>query len=75
MTDQDWTKPAAKAIPKEGYFELERGRYGADMPRNLVGAGRRGESNNVDQRAYHGFADHRDSGRRRGTEHLPVASV
>ena len=27
-TDQDWTKPAAMAIPKEGYFEFERGRYG-----------------------------------------------
>ena len=33
MTDQDWTKPAAKAIPKEGYFELERGRYGPIYPR------------------------------------------
>ncbi len=33
MTDQDWTKPAAMAIPKEGYFELERGRYGPVFPR------------------------------------------
>ena len=33
MTDQDWAKPAAKAIPKEGYFELERGRYGPVYPR------------------------------------------
>ncbi len=33
MTDQDWTKPAAMAIPKEGYFELERGRYGPSFPR------------------------------------------
>jgi len=33
MTDQDWTKPAAMAIPKEGYFELERGRYGPIYPR------------------------------------------
>ena len=24
-TDHNWTKPAALAIPKEGYFELERG--------------------------------------------------
>ena len=32
-TDQDWTKPAALAIPKEGYFELERGRYGPVFPR------------------------------------------
>ncbi len=31
--DQDWTKPAAMAIPKEGYFELERGRYGPTYPR------------------------------------------
>ena len=32
-TDHDWTKPAALAIPKEGYFELERGRYGPIFPR------------------------------------------
>ena len=31
--DGDWTKPAAMAIPKEGYFELERGRYGPLFPR------------------------------------------
>jgi hypothetical protein len=31
--DRDWTKPAAMAIPKEGYFELERGRYGPLFPR------------------------------------------
>ena len=30
---EDWTKPAALAIPKEGYFELERGRYGPVFPR------------------------------------------
>jgi hypothetical protein len=29
----DWTTPAAMAIPKEGYFTLERGRYGATYPR------------------------------------------
>ena len=28
----DWTKPAAMAIPKEGYFELEKGRYGPTFP-------------------------------------------
>lgn len=28
-----WVRPAAKAIPKEGYFELERGRYGPVFPR------------------------------------------
>src|SRR5258708_6504997 len=29
----DWTKPAAMAIPKEGYFQLEQGRYGPVYPR------------------------------------------
>jgi hypothetical protein len=33
MTQRDWTRPAAMAIPKEGYFELERGRYGPVFPR------------------------------------------
>ena len=28
-----WAKPAAMAIPKDGYFELERGRYGPTYPR------------------------------------------
>ncbi|BBY31597.1 hypothetical protein [Mycolicibacterium sediminis] len=32
-TDQDWSRPAAMAIPKDGYFELERGRYGPVFPR------------------------------------------
>jgi hypothetical protein len=32
-TDHQWSKPAAKAIPAEGYFELERGRYGPVFPR------------------------------------------
>ena len=32
-SDQDWSKPAMMAIPKEGYFELERGRYGPIFPR------------------------------------------
>ena len=32
-TSNDWTKPAAMAIPKEGYFTLERGRYGPTYPR------------------------------------------
>jgi hypothetical protein len=30
---QDWTKPAAMAIPKEGYFEKVDGRYGPVFPR------------------------------------------
>ena len=31
--DRDWTTPAAMAIPKEGYFDVERGRYGPVFPR------------------------------------------
>jgi hypothetical protein len=30
---KDWTKPAAMAIPKEGYFKLEQGRYGPTFPK------------------------------------------
>ncbi len=33
MADHTWTTPAAVAIPREGYFELERGRYGPLFPR------------------------------------------
>jgi hypothetical protein len=32
-TSNEWTRPAAKAIPKEGYFTLEQGRYGPTYPR------------------------------------------
>ena len=32
MSSNDWTKPAAMAIPKEGYFKLEQGRYGPVYP-------------------------------------------
>lgn len=31
--EKDWTKPAAMAIPREGYFTLEQGRYGPTYPR------------------------------------------
>ena len=31
--ENDWTKPAAMAIPKEGYFEKKQGRYGPIYPR------------------------------------------
>ena len=31
--DDAWQQPAALAIPPEGYFELERGRYGPTYPR------------------------------------------
>ena len=30
--DNDWSKPQAMAIPKEGYFTVERGRYGQFSP-------------------------------------------
>ena len=30
--ERDWTKPAAMAIPREGYFQLEQGRYGPIFP-------------------------------------------
>jgi hypothetical protein len=33
MKDQNWTKPQALAIPKEGFFTLEKGRYGPTYPR------------------------------------------
>ena len=29
----DWTRPVAMAIPKEGYLSLEKGRYGPVFPR------------------------------------------
>ena len=29
----DWSKPAAMAIPKEEYSKLEQGRYGPIFPR------------------------------------------
>ena len=32
-SEHDWRKPAAMAIPTEGYFDLERGRYGPVYPR------------------------------------------
>jgi hypothetical protein len=35
----DWTKPAAIAIPKEGYFKLEQGRYGPIFPRTPANYG------------------------------------
>jgi hypothetical protein len=35
----DWTKPAAMAIPKEGYFKLEQGRYGPLFPRTPANYG------------------------------------
>ena len=31
--NNDWTKPQALAIPKEGYFQFEQGKYGPVFPR------------------------------------------
>src|SRR5437588_8514844 len=31
--ENDWTKPGAMAIPKEGYFKFEQGRFGPTFPR------------------------------------------
>lgn len=31
--ENDWTKPAGMAIPKEGYFKREEGRYGPMYPK------------------------------------------
>ena len=33
MTARDWARPAAQAIPKDGYFERQDGRYGPVYPR------------------------------------------
>jgi hypothetical protein len=35
----DWTTPTAMAIPKEGYFKLEQGRYGPIFPRTPANYG------------------------------------
>jgi hypothetical protein len=35
----DWTQPAAMAIPKEGYFKLEQGRYGPLYPKTPANYG------------------------------------
>ena len=37
--EQDWSKPAAMSIPKEGYFTLEQGRYGPVYPRTPANYG------------------------------------
>ena len=36
---KNWTKPVALAIPKEGYFELEQGRYGPVFPKTPANYG------------------------------------
>jgi len=39
MTAQDFTKPAAMALPKQGYFELKNGRYGPTYPKTPANYG------------------------------------
>jgi hypothetical protein len=39
MKDEDWTKPAALALPKEGYFEKKEGRYGPLYPKTPANYG------------------------------------
>jgi len=43
MTDTakpaDWTKPSAMAIPKQGYFEPQQGRYGPTFPKTPANYG------------------------------------
>lgn len=35
----DWTKPAAMAIPEGGYFEVTKGRFGPIFPKTPIGYG------------------------------------
>jgi len=39
MANEDWTKPAAMAIPKEGYFQKEMGRFGPVFPKTPANFG------------------------------------
>src|SRR4051794_36157472 len=39
MNDHEWMTPSAVAIPKEGYFEKEDGRYGPIFPRTPANYG------------------------------------
>ena len=34
MKEEVWSQPAALAIPKEGYFKLEHGRFGPTFPKS-----------------------------------------
>jgi hypothetical protein len=38
-TQADWKNPAAMAIPKEGFFKLEKGRYGPVFPKTPANYG------------------------------------
>ncbi|MGA9274388.1 MAG: hypothetical protein WBV67_12945 [Candidatus Cybelea sp.] len=37
--EHDWSQPAAMALPKEGYFELQQGNYGPIFPRTPANYG------------------------------------
>ena len=37
--EADWTKPAAMAIPKEGFLEFQQGRYGPIFPKTPANYG------------------------------------
>jgi hypothetical protein len=39
VKSDDWTKPSAMAIPKEGFFELQKGRYGPTYPKTPANYG------------------------------------
>ncbi len=39
QTENDWEKPQAMAIPKEGYFKYEQGKYGPIFPRTPASYG------------------------------------
>src|SRR5262245_30198765 len=56
-TDQQWSKPQAMAIPKEGFFQLEEGRYGPIYPKtpacygfSVIGKVKEGQEETI--RAY-----------------------
>ena len=38
-TQADWKQPAAMAIPKEGFFKAEKGRYGPVFPKTPANYG------------------------------------
>src|SRR5215213_11293003 len=38
-TQEDWTQPAALALPQEGYFKFEQGRYGPVFPKTPANYG------------------------------------
>jgi len=49
--NNDWTKPAAMAIPKEGYFKYEQGNYGPVFPQTPACYGFTGSLKLKDDRA------------------------